>query len=795
MPGLNITDQECADAMTMSGIRVKGFKRLDKNLEKIVVGRILSAERHPDADRLMICQTDIGTDRIQIVTGALHIKVGDKVPVVLDGGRIPGGHDSSSVSEHGIPIKKGRLRGVESNGMICSLKELGSAWDRYTNDPEEAICVMDPDVPEGADAVELLGLRDTIFTCEIPYNRADCCGVLGVARQLAAVFNMEFCPPHPQEKGNDEKVSDYIQLDVQDSTLCLRYCARVVKNIRIAPSPEWMRRRLAACGIRPVNNLVDIVNYAAQEYGQPIHIYDMGSIVGHKIIVRRARDGEQFQTLDGQIRNLDHSTLMICDAEKEIGIAGIMGGEHSRGMHNASAIMLEAACFDGANIRRSAKRLGIQTEMSEKFGKSLDPNIAQEAINRACQLIDDLGCGDVVGGMADFYPNPRLPGRISFDWKRINRLLGTSIPEQDMLDIFRKLTLDYDSKTKEVIVPTFRQDLECGADLAEEVARFFGYCNIPATLPKGICTARQLSPKLRTESAARNAAEYSGFSQAMTYPFESPAVFEKLMLPADSPMRRAVAIMNPLSEDCSVMRTSLINGMLASLSANYNQGSKNIRLYELANIYLPDALPLTELPKERTQLMLGFCGDGDFFTMKGVAEEFLYQAGLQEKVIYDPDHPRSFLHPGRQADMIYNGRVIGWLGEVHPDVADRYGIGARAYLANLDMPCITELAVVDRKYTEFARYPAVTRDISMVAKKEIRAGEIEKVIEEQGGELLENCQLFDVYEGTQIPRGYKSMAYSVTFRAEDRTLEEQEVSRIMEKILSGLKKLGIELRV
>ncbi len=795
VPDLDVTDQQYTDAMTLTGTKVEGFERLDKNLEKIVVGQILSIERHPDADKLIVCQVDVGMETVQIVTGAPNVKVGDKVPVVLDGGKVAGGHDGGPLPENGIKIKKGKLRGVVSSGMMCSIEELGSSRDMYPDAPEEGIYIMKEDAPVGADAIELLGLRDTVFEYEITSNRVDCYSILGIAREAAVTFGKAYCPPKPAATGNEEKASDYIQVEVQDEGLCPRYCARVVKNIKIGPSPEWMKRRLAASGIRPINNLVDITNYVMEEFGQPMHAFDMRNIAGNKIIVRRAADGDEFRTLDGQMRKLDHDVLMICDAEKEIGIAGIMGGENSKIVDDVTTVLFEAACFDGTNIRLSAKRLGMRTDASAKFEKGLDPNNAQAAIDRACQLIEELGCGEVVGGMVDCYPNPKKPWRVPFDWQKVNKLLGTDIPEQEMLHIFERLELGYDSEKKEVIVPTFRQDLECGADIAEEVARFFGYDKIPTTLPGGEGTAGKLSFKLRVEELARSVAEYCGFSQAMTYSFESPRVFDKLSLAADDPMRRAITIMNPLGEDYSIMRTSVINGMLTSLSINYNRRNKNIHLYELGNIYLPKELPLKELPDERMQLMLGFYGDGDFFTMKGVVEEFLEQAGLKNKLVCDPSRKRPFLHPGRQAELIYDGKVIGWIGEVHPDVTDRYEIGERAYLADLDMPGITELASFDKKYVGIVRYPAVTRDISMVAKKEIRVGQIEEVIEKFGGKLLENYHLFDVYEGSQIAKGYKSVAYSITFRAKDRTLEDKEVGKVMDKILGGLKELGIELRM
>ena len=795
VPELECTAQEYTDAMTLSGTKVEGYERLDKNLEKIVVGQIVSIEKHPDAEKLVICQVWIGSgSMIQIVTGANNIKAGDKVPVVLDGGRVAGGHDGSPLPEDGIKIKKGKLRGIESNGMMCSIEELGSSRDMYSLAPENGIYIFPEDTEVGSDAVEVLGLHDVVFEYEITNNRVDCYSILGIAREAAATFKKPFVPPEPVVKGNDENVADYISVEVKDGNLCPRYCARVVKNIKIEPSPEWMQRRLAGCGIRPINNLVDITNYVMMEYGQPMHAYDLDHVAGHKIIVRRAEDGEEFQTLDGQFRKLDKDMLMICDADKPIGLAGIMGGENSKITDDVTTMLFEAACFDGTNIRLSSKRLGLRTDASGIFEKGLDPNNAEEAMNRACQLIEELGAGEIVGGMVDVYTTASSPKRIAFrpDW--CNAFLGTDISKEAMISYFKKIDLDYDEVSEEVIVPSFRQDLECEADLAEEVARFYGYDNIPVTLPRGEATNGKLSFKLRVESVAREVAEFCGFSQAMTYSFESPKVFDKLLIPEDSPLRQTVTILNPLGEDFSIMRTLPLNGMLTSLSINYNRRNKSVALYELANTYLPKALPLTELPEERVQLILGSYGCGDFFTMKGVVEEFFDHVGLHKKLSYDPNGGKTFLHPGRQAVFSYDGKVAGYLGEIHPQVADNYSIGERTYVAVIDMPVVTEMASFDRKYTGIAKFPAVTRDISMTVRKEINVGQIEEIIEKKGGKLLESFRLFDIYEGAQIKPGYKSVAYSVTFRAKDRTLEDKDVSAIMDKIMKALSDLGAELR-
>ncbi len=794
VPGLDVTAQEYADAMTLSGTKVEGYERLDADLDKIVVGQIERIEKHPDADKLIVCQVNVGTETVQIVTGAPNVKEGDKVPVVLDGGRVAGGHEAGSRVAGGVKIKKGKLRGVESFGMMCSIEELGSNRDMYPESPEYGIYIFDEDAEVGSSAVAALGLDDVVFEYEITSNRVDCFSVTGIAREAAATFRKEFHPPVVSATGNDENVNDYIKVTVKDTELCPRYCARVVKNIKIGPSPKWMQRRLASVGIRPINNLVDITNYVMEEYGQPMHAYDLDTIAGREIIVRRAGEDETFVTLDGQERQMDDSVLMICDGEKSVGIAGIMGGENSMITDDVHTMLFEAACFDGTNIRKSSKKVGLRTDASGKFEKGLDPNNAEAAINRACQLVEEMGAGEVVGGMVDVYGKKKEPVRVPFDADEINALLGTDIPKEEMLSYFKMLDLDYDEAADEVIAPTFRHDLFRLADLAEEVARFYGYDNIPTTLPKGEATTGKLSFKLRIEEIARDIAEFCGFSQGMTYSFESPKVFDKLMLAEDSPLRRAVEIMNPLGEDYSIMRTTSLNGMLTSLATNYNRRNKNVRLYELGNIYIPGELPLKELPEERMQFTLGMYGGGDFYSMKGVIEEFFEKVGLHKKEVYDPTSEKPYLHPGRQANIVYDGAVVGYLGELHPDVADTYGIGGRTYVAVIDMPEIVLRASFDRKYTGIAKYPAVTRDISMVMPKEILAGQIEEVIEKNGGVHLESYRLFDLYEGAQIRQGHKSVAYSIVFRAKDKTLEDAEVTKTMEKILKALEEMGIELR-
>ena len=539
---------------------------------------------------------------------------------------------------------------------------------------------------------------------------------------------------------------------------------------------------------------VDITNYVMEEFGQPMHAYDLDTIANKEIVVRRAGKDEKFVTLDGQERIMDENVLMICDGEKAVGIAGIMGGENSMITDDVKTVLFEAACFDGTSIRLSSKRIGLRTDASGKFEKGLDPNNAQAAIDRACQLMEELGAGEVVGGMVDVCSETREPSRVKFEPEKINKLLGTSLTKEEMIDYLGRVELAYDEKTDEIVAPTFRQDIHCNADVAEEVARFYGYDKIPMTLPTGEATTGKLPFKLRIQEVARDIAEYCGFSEGMSYSFESPKVFDKLCIPEDSDLRKVITISNPLGEDYSIMRTSTLNGMLASLSTNYNRRNKDVRLYELGNIYLPKSLPVTELPDERTMFTLGMYGKGDFFDMKGVCEEFFEKIGMKKKVTYDPNSGKPFLHPGRQANMIYEGKVVGYLGEVHPAVADNYSIGEKAYIAVIDILDVLEFAGFNHKYTGIAKYPAVTRDLSLVVPHAVLAGQIEEIFDQRGGNILESYQLFDIYEGAQIEKGFKSMAYSLVFRAHDKTLGENEISAAMKKIMNGLNGLGIELR-
>ena len=797
VPDLDVTAQEFVDAMTLSGSHVEGYEQKDKNLDKIVVGKILTMEKHPDADKLVVCQVDVGqAEPLQIVTGAKNVKVDDLIPLVLDGGKVAAAHGDNNEYPDGIKIKKGKLRGVESNGMMCGIEELGSSRDFYPEAPEDGVYVfpVESGVKPGDDAVKALGLDDVVVEYEITSNRVDCFSMIGMAREAAATFDKPFYPPVVTKTGNDEDVNDYISVEVKDPDLCPRYTARVVKNLKIGPSPKWMQQRLASQGIRSINNLVDITNYVMEEYGQPMHAYDLSTIAGNKIVVRRANDGDTFVTLDGQERKLDHDVLMICDGEKEIGIAGIMGGENSMVTDSIDTLLFEAACFDGTNIRLSSRRIGLATDAAAKFTKGLDPNLAMEAIDRACQLIEEMGAGEVVGGAVDVYPNPVQDKKLPFEPDKMNALLGTDVEPEKMLYYFGRLVLTYDAETNTLDVPSFRQDLNCMADLAEEVARFYGYDNIPVSLPRGEATVGKLPYDQMINAIARDVLEANGFSGGMCYSFESPKVFDKLLLPADSEFRKTVTIANPLGEDFSIMRTVSLNGVLTSLATNYNRKNKIARLYEFGNVYLPKSLPLTELPEERMKLTIGMYGQGDFFDLKGVLEELTDKVGLKGQVTYEPESEYTFLHPGRQAKLKKGNLTIGFIGQVHPEVCDNYNLKGEVYVAVIDMPTLVMLSNFDTKYEGIAKFPGSTRDLSLVVDKEIFVGQIEEVIKKCGGKLLESYKLFDVYEGEQIAKGKKSVAYTMTFRAKDRTLETSEVDGIIAKILKELGKLGIEIR-
>lgn len=793
VPDLDVDAQIYTDAMTLTGTKVEGFEVIGGDLDKIVIGQIDKIEKHPDADKLIVCQVNIGTDEdIQIVTGANNVHEQDKVPVVLVNGRVACDHDGNRV-EGGVKIKKGKLRGVESSGMMCSIQELGSTCDMYPEACADGIYIFDDSAEVGANAAHVLGLDDICFEYEITSNRVDCFSEIGIAREVAATFNKNLVVPEIKKTGNSENVEDFIQITVENSAHCPRYMARVIKEVKLAPSPIWMQRRLASIGIRPINNIVDITNYVMEEYGQPMHAYDRKYVKGNHIIIKDAQQGQKFTTLDGQERLLQSSVLTINDSEKAIGLAGIMGGLNSMVTDQATEIVLESATFDGTNVRLSSKKIGLRTDASGKFEKGLDPNTAQIAMDRACDLIEELGAGVVVGGCIDVYPDVRTGNRVKFEPDQINGLLGTSIDEKTMINYLTKIDLVYDAKKQEIVVPSWRQDIHNMNDLAEEVARFYGYDKIPSTLPSS-SMAGSRTVKSTIEGIARSVARFNGFSQAMCYSFESPKVFDKLLVDSDSKLREAITISNPLGEDYSIMRTISLDGMLSSLATNFNRRNKNVRLFELGNVYLPKSLPLEELPDEQMELTLGMYGEGDFFELKGVVENIVSECGIMQQVKCIPSEGRTYLHPGKSAELFIDGEEIGYLGELHPRVVSNYNMKGQVFVAVIHIQNLVDLSDFNYKYEGIVNFPAVNRDLSMLVPKQVLAGDVESIIEDAAGKYLERIELFDVYEGNQVTAGYKSMAYSISFRAKDRTLEEIDITKSMNKIIEALRKNSIELR-
>ncbi len=777
------------DEMTMAGQKVEGFAdnvcNKAKAIKNCVVGRIEKIEKHPDADKLVVCQVNVGKEEnIQIVTGAPNVFEGAYVPVALDG----------AVLANDVKIKKGKLRGVVSNGMMCSVEELGFTEHDFP-DAEYGIYIL-RDKPElGKDITEVMQLKDDVIEFEITNNRPDCYSILGLAREAAATFRKPFKYPeiNVQAKATG-KSSDFVTVEIKNPELCPRYIGRVVKNVKVEPSPLWLRHRLTAAGVRPINNIVDITNYVMLELGQPMHAFDIDTIDEGRIIVRNAEDGEKFTTLDGQQRTLDSSMLVISDPNKAVAIAGVMGGENSKVSPNAAAILFESANFNGPNIRITAKKLGMRTDASAKYEKGLDPNTAYDAVNRAVQLVEMLGCGEVVPGMVDCYPNKREPWEVEYSAESINKLIGFNLSDQEMIDLLKLVEVEADGKVAKI--PTFRPDLESEADLAEEVARFYGYDKIETTLAAGTPTCGKKSMKQLIEDKTAEIMVAAGLSEAMTFSFESPKVFDKLNIPTDSPLRKAVKITNPLGEDFSVMRTQTVNAMLNSLALNYSRRNGECKLFEMGRVYLPEKTPIEKLPYEQPTLTIGMYGnDVDFYTIKGIIEELAKALGFDDKLYFMPKSDIPYMHPGRLAEVFYGKESLGYVGEVHPSILKNYSIGTKAYIAVIDMAKYNELASFEHTFKPLPKYPAVERDIAMLVDDDTTVMEIENIIKQKGGKYLDRVKLFDVYKGDQIEKGMKSVAYSIKFRSADRTLTDEDVSKPISKIITALKEnLGAQLR-
>lgn len=772
------------DEITLSGSKVESIENKGDCISKVVVGKVLEIEKHPDADKLVVTQIDVGqAEPIQIVTGATNLFVGAYVPVALDG----------STLANGIKIKKGKLRGVVSNGMMCSVEELGFTRNDYPEAPEHGIYIFDKEYPTGSDVKPILEIDDDVIEFEITSNRPDCFSIVGLAREAAATFRKPLKYPEITVKEEAEgNINEMIEVEIQNPELCPRYIARVVKNVKVEPSPQWLRHRLTAAGIRPINNIVDITNYVMLELGQPMHAFDIATIDNKKIIVRNAKEGEKITTLDGTERSLDPSMLVISDCNKAVALAGVMGGENSMVSDGAKAILFESANFNGPNVRITAKKVGLRTDASAKYEKGLDPNLAFDAVNRAVQLVEMLGCGEVVKGMVDCYPNKREKWEVKYSTDSINALLGTKLSKQEMIDLLKLLEVEADGE--KAIIPTFRPDLETEADIAEEVGRLFGYDNIETTLSSGTPTVGKKTHKQIVEDKIIDTMVSLGISEAMNFSFESPKVFDKLKISQDSDLRKTVTISNPLGEDFSIMRTTTLNGMLNSLSTNYNRRNPEAFLFEIGKTYIPKELPLKELPKEQPTLTIGMYGKVDFYDIKGAVEELSVVLGFDDKIEFEPNKEISFMHPGRTADIIINGENAGYVGEVHPEVLNNYEIGAKTYIAVVNIEKLVENTSFDKTYKPLPKFPAMQRDISMLVKDEINVKQIESIIKEKGGKLLESVQLFDVYKGKQIQEDYKSVAYNITFRG-DHTLTDEEVNSPMKKILKALEeKLSAQLR-
>ncbi len=771
--------------ITLTGSKVESVTNAGDSIEKVVVGKVLSIEKHPDADKLVVCQIDVGQNEpIQIVTGATNLFEGAFVPVALDGAKLAGG----------VKIKKGKLRGVVSSGMMCSVEELGFTRNDYPEAPEHGIYIFEEEQTPGADVKPILRIDDDVVEFEITSNRPDCFSIIGLAREVAATYRLPLKYPKiivKEEAGGN--AADMIDVEIKNPELCPRYIARVVKNVKIEPSPLWIRHRLTAAGLRPINNIVDITNYVMLELGQPMHAFDIDNIDERKIIVRNAEDGEKITTLDGVERNLDSSMLVISDCNKAVAVAGVMGGENSMITEGASAILFESANFNGPNVRVTAKKLGMRTDASSKYEKGLDPNLAVEAVNRAVQLVEMFGCGEVVGGMVDCYPNKRDRWSLNYSSEGINRLLGTSLSDKEMIDIFKLISVEADGQ--KAVVPTFRPDLESEADLAEEIARFYGYDKIETTLAAGTPTVGKKTIKQTVEDIIRDTMVAVGLSEAMNFSFESAKVFDKLLIAKDDKLRQTVTISNPLGEDFSIMRTTTLSGMLESLAVNYNRRNPEAGLFEIGKTYIPKALPLTELPEEKPVLTIGMYGKMDFYDLKGIVEELSEVFGMRDKVDYFPVKDITYMHPGRCALVSVDDVNLGFLGEIHPTVCDNYEIGTKAYAAVIYIDELCQNVNFDRIYKSLPKFPAVVRDISMLVKDDVIVRDIESIIKEKGGKLIESIQLFDVYKGKQIQDGYKSVAYNISFRASDRTLTDEEIASPMKKILKELEeKLGAQLR-
>ncbi len=777
---INVDIKDYISAMTLSGSKVEGVEDMAKDIEKIVVGKIVKVDSHPNADKLVICQVDVGSEVLQIVTGAPNIKEGDIIPVALVGAKLPGGQ-----------IKATKLRGVESYGMMCSIDELNLTKDYLPDAPEDGVYVFNDNPPLGADIRDVFDL-DKVVEFEITSNRPDCLCVIGLARESAATLGAPFKKREPAVKEEaDGDINELASIEILNPELCYRYTARVVKDVKIEPSPAWMQRRLAAAGMRPINNIVDITNYVMLEYGQPLHAFDYEKLQGSKIVVRTAKEGEVIKTLDGQERKLDTDMLCICDENRPVCVAGVMGGENSEVTENTKMLLLESATFNGASVRVTSKKMGLRSESSSRFEKGLDTENTIAALNRCAELIEELGAGKVVKGIIDCYPNPYQKQVLKFEPQRINSFLGTDISTDEMVNIFKKLEFDVDEKNMTLTPPSFRRDIEHFQDLCEEVARFYDYNNIKPSLLSGKESMQgRKTYKQRMEDVIRNTMLGCGLSEAYTLSIVSSKVFDQINLSADDPLRNTVVISNPMGEDFSVLRTTTVPDMLKVLSINNNRKIPEAKLFELSYVYFP--VEGQQLPDERQTLTLGLYGkDTDFFELKGCIEELLTALGI-DNAEFKAETSNPAFHPGRTAKLFVrikgDLKDCGILGEIHPEVAEKNECPKRTYVAMLDAATLIEASTTEKQYKQLPKYPAVTRDLAIVVDDSLYVAELIAAIKQKGGEFLEEVSLFDIYKGEQVPEGKKSVAFALSFRASDRTLKDEDVNAAMARILKILEK-------
>ena len=770
----NVSDKEFVDTMTVAGQKVETYERMDAEIKNVVVGKVLSMTRHTNSDHMWICQVDVGKGNpIQIVTGAQNVKVGDLVPTALHDSYLPGG----------VHITEGTLRGELSSGMLCSLKELGLTLNDFPYAIEDGIWILEEECKPGDDINKVIGNDDTVVEFEITNNRPDCYSIIGLAREAAAAFNLPMKHHEPVVKGGAEgSLTDFIDVDVPAEDLCNRYTARMVRNVKIGPSPKWMRQRLRANGVRPINNIVDITNYVMLEYGQPMHAFDYRYISSGKIVVREAVAGESLTTLDGTVRKLQPGMLVIADGEKPIGLAGIMGGENSEIVDDTVNVVFESANFNGTSIRKTALALGMRTEASGKFEKHLDPMLTLPAVNRACELVEMLGAGEVLDGTIDILNHIPEPWTVELEPDRINALLGTDISEEDMVEYLRRLEISVEGRT--IKVPSFRPDLVGMADIAEEVGRLYGFNEIPTTSFRAETAEGGYTGNMKVEYQAGRLCRALGYDEILTYSFVSPSYFDMIRLPADSELRKPMRIQNPLGEDASVMRTIALPSMLNILARNYNYNNENVKLYEMAKVYLPREGQV--LPDEPKHLMFGAYGEHEnFFTLKGAIEAVL--EGLRtRKAVYTAVKDNPSYHPGRCASVSIDGTEIGVFGQVHPLVAKAFGIDEEVYAAELDFTLLTKFLLPEATYTPLPKYPSVSRDLAVVADESVTVAQLEEAIRAGGGELLRDVKLFDIYRGKGIEEGKKSVAFSLVLRADDRTLTVDDSEEIMDGILAKL---------